>query len=345
MAHPLFTSRSLVLPALLSLLVAACDVPREPTVSRPIWAKPQTIRIAAVQMVAELGEVDRNLEHAERLVRSAFQQGADWVILPELFTSAIAFHPKMLDAAREHQGVVGGSFLARKGEHQYNTFALAFPDGRTFFHDKDEPTLWENCYYVGGDDDGVLKTPLGPIGVALCAEMFRTRTTRRMIERVGLVLAGSCWWTVPDNAPEAGQVLDRANGMILRRAPREIARMLGVPVVHASHAGRFEGYSLSDDATPYRSHYLGETQIVDASGRVLARMEYEDGEGVILADIEAGLLWTPTAPVPETLWVRPLPEWFKLKWEREAALGVQYYRSTTLPRLNGLAAGADARTE
>lgn len=311
-------------------------------------------------MEAELGEVDRNLEHAERLVRSAFQQGADWVILPEMFTSAIAFHPKMLDAARpadgrplelllslarEYQGVVGGSFIARRGKHQYNTFALVFPDGRTFFRDKDEPTLWENCYYVGGDDDGVLETPVGPIGVALCAEMFRTRTARRMIERVGLVLAGSCWWTVPDSAPEAGRVLDRANRAILRRAPREIARMLGVPVVHASHAGRFEGYNLSGGTTPYRSHYLGETQIVDGSGEVLARMEYEDGEGVILAEIEAGLLWSPTKPIPENRLIRPLPKGFNLKWEREAALGAQYYRSTTLPHLHGQATGQGTKTE
>ena len=336
------------------LLCAACDGSRERVVSKAIWPHPQTIRVAAIQMEAELGEVDRNLERAERLVRRAFEQGAQWVILPEFFSSAIAFHPKMLDAARpadgppldllvslarEYQGAVGGSFLARRGEHQYNTFALAFPDGRTVFHDKDEPTLWENCYYVAGSDDGVLDTPAGPVGLALCAEMFRTRTARRMAERVGLVLAGSCWWTVPDGAPEAGVEFDRGNRGILRRAPRELARTLGVPVVHASQAGGFEGYHFPSDTAPYRSHYLGETQIVDASGNVLARMAYEDGEGVILADIEAGLLWTPTAPIPERHWIQALPEWFDTKWEREGALGAQYYRSTTLPRLSAQSLG------
>jgi predicted amidohydrolase len=199
--------------------------------------------------------------------------------------------------------------------------------------------MWENCYYIAGDDDGVLDTPVGPVGVALCAEMFRSRTVRRMVERVGLVLAASCWWTVPEGGPEAGAFFDRNNRDLLRQAPSEIARALGVPVIHASQAGEFEAYNFPGEATPYRSHYLGETQIVDASGEVLARMADEDGEGVILADIEAGSLWMPTAPIPERHWIRPLPRWFDAKWMREGTLGAEYYRSTTQPRLSAQTPG------
>ena len=48
----------------------------------------QTIRAAAVQMQAVFGDVDANLEQVDHLVRRAFDEGADWVILPEFFTSA-----------------------------------------------------------------------------------------------------------------------------------------------------------------------------------------------------------------------------------------------------------------
>ena len=41
---------------------------------------------------------------AESLVREAFAKGARWVILPEFFTSAMAVHQKMLDAARPVDG-------------------------------------------------------------------------------------------------------------------------------------------------------------------------------------------------------------------------------------------------
>src|SRR5260370_24556324 len=95
----------------------------------------------------------------------------------------MAFHPKMLDAARQpegepmvmlrdlarqHQGVVGGSFIAMRGESAYNTFALAFPDGSVFFHDKEQPTMSENCYYTGGDHGGVLDTRAVGVGEWLC---------------------------------------------------------------------------------------------------------------------------------------------------------------------------------
>lgn len=55
------------------------------------------LRVAAVQMQPVLGDVDANLRSADMLIRRAFEQGAQWVILPEFFTSGVAFHPKMLD--------------------------------------------------------------------------------------------------------------------------------------------------------------------------------------------------------------------------------------------------------
>jgi predicted amidohydrolase len=56
------------------------------------------IRVAAIQMRARVSDVAGNLSHAESLVRDAFRRGADWVTLPEFFTSAGAFAPSMLSA-------------------------------------------------------------------------------------------------------------------------------------------------------------------------------------------------------------------------------------------------------
>ena len=60
------------------------------------------MKVAAVQMRAELGNVKSNLSTAEALVREAFRKGAKWVILPEFFPSAVAFAPNMLTAWRCH---------------------------------------------------------------------------------------------------------------------------------------------------------------------------------------------------------------------------------------------------
>jgi predicted amidohydrolase len=102
------------------------------------------LKVAAVQMRAEVGNVAKNLVAAERLVRGAFRNGAGLVVLPEFFPSAVSFAPSMLSAwrpldgdplqvmkrlAREHDGVVGGSFIANVGGDCYNSFLLVFPDG------------------------------------------------------------------------------------------------------------------------------------------------------------------------------------------------------------------------
>jgi predicted amidohydrolase len=272
------------------------------------------------------------------------------VILPEFFPSAVAFTPAMLSAlqplegpalelmrrlAREQDGVVGGSFIAQSGKDCFNSFLLVFPNGQYFRHDKDLPTMWENSYYMGGSDDGILDTPAGSVGVAMCWELIRSRTARRLLGRVDLVVGGSCWWDLrlpvsPRYAGDQAQLRD-----LLRNAPAHLARMLGVPVVHASHAGEFEGLTPGSESMPYVSRYLGETQITDGDGRVLARMTYEDGEGVITADITPGKVAGASAPIPENFWTGELPSMAAKAWEHLNLLGRQYYAATVRPILEG----------
>lgn len=308
------------------------------------------IRVAAVQMRAEVGSIARNLSSAEGLVHEAFRRGAQWVILPEFFPSAVAFTPAMLSAwqplegpalqlmrrlARKHDGVVGGSFIAKSGKDCFNSFLLVLPDGRYFRHDKDLPTMWENCYYVGGSDDGVLGTPAGSIGVAMCWELIRSRTARRLIGKVDLVVGGSCWWDM--RLPVPPQFISDQTRLIdlLRQAPGHLARMLGVPVIHASHAGDFEGLTPGNESKPYPSRYLGESQIADGRGQILAHMTYDDGEGVITADITPGRVAGVTSPIPEDFWTGELPPSAIKAWEYLNPLGQQYYATTFHPVVEG----------
>ncbi|ORW90253.1 hypothetical protein AWB92_20500 [Mycobacterium sp. IEC1808] len=309
-----------------------------------------TIRVAAIQMLAELGNVDVNLAMARRLVRVAFERGAKLVILPELFASGNAFSPDMasttraidgpparllLDLAREGNAVVGGSFLAWREGHVYNTFVLALPDGRTHRHDKDDPTFWENCYYVGGNDDGVLSTPQGNIGAALCWEFIRSRTAARLKGKVDIVVGGSGWWGGKDTGPADGPSAEFGLE-VMKAAPSRFAKMLGVPVVHAAHAGRFVGRSWPDSAESYPSRYLGEAQIVDGNGRILARMSREEGEGVITAEVKLGPVSDEPDAIPDTFWIAEFPEAVYRQWERDLQTGLQYYLSTTLPYVRGM---------
>lgn len=320
-----------------------------PGLARSASAPPARLRVAAIQMVPKLGDVAANLLQAETLAGEALDRGAQWVILPEMFTSGAAFHPDMLKAirpldgeparllsrlAREGRAVVGGSFLASRDGRVFNTFLLAHPDGTVGRHDKDRPTYWEACYYEGGSDDGVLDSPLGPVGAVLCWEAIRSGTARRLAGKVRMVVGGSTWWTLPDDAPPDSPL--RADNLkMLRESPPRLARMLGVPVVHASHAGPFQGFfspSLPDVA--YDSSYLGETMIVDARGNVLGRRSQADGAGVLLAEIEVREPVTPTEAIPGTYWIPPeLPEPWQDSWHRWLKSGARYYQEVTLPYL------------
>ena len=308
-----------------------------------------SIRVAAVQTCADVGAIAKNLSRVESLALEAFRRGAQWVIFPEFFPSAVAFTPSMLAAwqpldgtplqlmrklARAHDGVVGGSFIAKSGGECFNSFLLVFPDGQYYRHDKDLPTMWENCYYVGGSDDGLLDTPAGPVGVALCWELIRSQTARRLRGRVGLVVGGSCWWDLRFPVPPRYVEEQEKLIALLRQAPGSLARMLGVPVVHASHAGEFEGRTPGNESVPYVSRYLGETQIVDESGNVLARLAYEDGEGVITAEVTPQPDAHGLAPIPSAFWTAELPPVAQKAWDTVNDFGKQYYARTVRPLLN-----------
>lgn len=306
-------------------------------------------KVAAIQMQPKLGDVEANLAQAEHLVREAAGRGAEWIVLPEAFTSAAAFHEDTVRAirpldgapaqllrnlAREECVVVGGSFLAQDGDKVHNSFLLTFPNGTTYRHDKDFPSFWENCYSEGGHDDGVLEIPKGPVGVALCWEMLRSGTAKRLVGKVEMLLAGSTWWTLPEEAG-ADHPLRRVNLQMLRECAPRLARMLGVPVVHASHAGPFEGFDSPDlPDVAYKSAYLGETLITDAAGNLLARRGLEEGAGIVTADILLPGIPVPPERIPERVWLpKQMPREWMDSWDRWFARGEDYYRTVTLPYL------------
>lgn len=300
--------------------------------------------VAAVQMNVVLADVETNIKKAELLIDKAFLKGANMVILPEFFTSGVAFNPVMLKAAlpidgratelllnkaRQYNGIVGGSFLSIKSDgERYNTFVLAFPDGTYATHDKDIPTMWENCYYRGGNDPGIIDTPFGTFGAALCWEFIRTQTAQRLKSKIHLLIGGSCWWTVPDKTIPLPfkKKMERLNLDLMRSTPSKMARLLGVPVVHAAHAGNFEGFVPWLPKLRYRSYYLGETQIVDSCGNILSRLSREQGEDVISAQLrfEEPL---PSESIPKGFWVSKLHPMFKLIWYYQNFHGKRYYKA------------------
>lgn len=256
---------------------------------------------AAVQLEAVLGDIPANLAACERLADEAGRAGADVIALPEFFTTGIGFAPSLATAAlppdgaatelltalaHRHRALVGGSFLCRDPDgHVRNAYILAGPSGVLGRHDKDLPTMWENAFYTGGDDDGVLEAGEHTVGAAVCWELMRTQTARRMRGRVDLAMTGSGWWSIPRWRPHLlFDRLERNNTATARHAAASFAQYIGAPVVHAAHAG------VLDCAMPwlplrYRGHFEGATLIAAADGTIVAERRAEEGEGVVLGEI------------------------------------------------------------
>lgn len=210
------------------------------------------MKIAAVQMNTTFANVNENIAKAKKHLIHAKSQSAELVLFPEFFTSAIGFSEKMLEVAiqnkyvkniliqwaKEYQIIIGGSYIVFDGKNSYNLFSLAFPNGEIFEHKKDIPTQLENCYYTNGDENNILKTPIGNIGIALCWELIRYDTLKRMSGEADIVLSGSCWWDLPKDANLNREPLRQYNQNLALDAPVIFAKLLGVPVVHSNHCGQ-----------------------------------------------------------------------------------------------------------
>jgi len=329
----------------------------------PVTGPGRTLRAAAIQLEATLGDVAENLRRVERLVDEAAGKGARLIAVPEFFTTRIAFDPRVHEAvvpaarnpaltllkrlAKKHQCFIGGSFLVADGDQVRNRYHFVVPDGRVHVHDKDLPTMWENAFYGPADpgDDGAFSTALGGVGVAVCWELIRSQTVRRLMGRVDVVVTGTHWWTMPHNW---GTVVRRAlaplgqfNRYLSENAPIEFARRVGAPVLQASHCGRFGTHFQLvpgfDYSVPYETEFVGATQIVSGDGHVVAHRQAQEGPGVVIADVDLGAQ-KPVVPLSDRFWIPELPAFLRAYWHQQNACGKAYYRKEG--RQAGLAAAA-----
>jgi predicted amidohydrolase len=302
------------------------------------------VRVAAVQLEVALGDIERNLAASERLAREAARAGAELVALPEFFTTGVAFLPELADRALPPDGQatamltrvaaaegiwLGGSFLCRDADGEVrNAFLLAGPDGTLLGrHDKDLPTMWENAFYVGGNDDGVIETPAFVAGAAVCWEFMRTRTARRLAGRVDVVIGGSNWWSVPAWPPRAITArMERRNARTAFAAPVTFGRYVGAPVVHAAIAGSAQCAMPDFAGVRYSGHFEGGALVAAADGRLLALRRREEGSGLAIADVEVARV-APAEPIPDRYWLHrrgPLPA---LAWHTQRLHGRRWYRA------------------
>jgi predicted amidohydrolase len=224
------------------------------------------LTVAAIQMDARVGAVAANLAHAERLVDKAAAQGAQLVVLPELFSTGYEYTDRNFGLAEPLDGRTGtwivetarrlgvhlvGTFPARVEGQDYITALLAAPSGGRWIYRKMHVAFWENCYFARGPEPVVAATELGRIGLLICWDQVFAGLARAYQGRVDLLCIPSCppvyVGTLEDSKGRAlarlerlaslGKALDGVDWFT--RAQEIHARSAGVPLVYAARCGTF----------------------------------------------------------------------------------------------------------
>lgn len=168
------------------------------------------VRSAAIAMCQIRTEVDRRatFEQAETMIRRAAADGAEIVVLPEMFFCPYVTErfrefaepdggeacAAMADWARENRVVlVGGTFPERDGERLYNTCFVYDESGRRLakyrkthlfkINLKDGTAFRESDTFTAGGDLCVFDTRFGRLGLAICFDLRFPELFRALAER------------------------------------------------------------------------------------------------------------------------------------------------------------------
>ena len=164
----------------------------------------RNVTVAAVQMKCSKS-VEKNIAHAEELVRQAAAKGAEIVLLPELFERPYFCQERRYEnyeyaqtaeenpavrhfsrVAAELGIVIPVSFYEKEVNNTYNSVAVLDADGKNLgiyrkTHIPDDHYYQEKFYFTPGDTGfKVFDTRFGTIGVGICWDQWFPETARCM---------------------------------------------------------------------------------------------------------------------------------------------------------------------
>jgi predicted amidohydrolase len=183
----------------------------------------RSFRLALAQMPVVGGKPDLNLGCAEDCIARAAADGAEVVLLPEALDCGWCHESarseagaipdgvaclRLREAARKHAVHVCAGLIERAGDRLFNSAVLISPQGEMLLHHRKLNELeMAHPIYGLGDRLGVAETPLGAMGLMICADAFAPgQVISRTLGMMGAqIILSPCAWAVPpdhDNARE-----------------------------------------------------------------------------------------------------------------------------------------------
>lgn len=239
-----------------------------------------------------------NLARAKEAVRSAAAEGANVILLQELFETpyfcqdqdaahfalAAPFENnpvvlQMAELAREHGVVLPVSFFERAGKTYFNSLAMVDADGSVLglyrkSHIPTGPGYQEKFYFTPGDTGfRVWQTRYGALGCGICWDQWFPEAARAMaLEGAEALLYPTAIGSEPPPAPP----VDSRDQW--RRVMQGHAAANCMPVVASNRIGTETGHA--GEITFYGSSF-----IADPSGAIVAELG-RDEDGVTVASFD-----------------------------------------------------------
>lgn len=252
------------------------------------------VKVAALQFSCSR-DVQENINKAEKMVREAADNGANIILLPELFERQYFCQEKRYDyydyalpleknpavnrfkeVAKELGVVIPVSFYERDIDRLFNTVAMIDADGRVLgiyrkTHIPDDHFYQEKFYFTPGDTGfKVFDTRFGCIGVGICWDQWFPETARCMaVQGAEMLLYPTAIGSEP--------ILDVDSSGHWRRVMQGHAAANLMPVVAANHIGVETVEPCKENAGQSSSlDFYGCSFIADATGDIIASAKQEE---------------------------------------------------------------------
>lgn len=252
------------------------------------------VKVAALQFSCSK-DVQENINKAEKMVREAADNGANIILLPELFERQYFCQEKRYDyydyalpleknpavnrfkeVAKELGVVIPVSFYERDIDRLFNTVAMIDADGRVLgiyrkTHIPDDHFYQEKFYFTPGDTGfKVFDTRFGCIGVGICWDQWFPETARCMaVQGAEMLLYPTAIGSEP--------ILDVDSSGHWRRVMQGHAAANLMPVVAANRIGVETVEPCKENAGQSSSlDFYGCSFIADATGDIIASAKQEE---------------------------------------------------------------------
>ncbi len=259
----------------------------------------RTLCLAAVQTESQPGQITANHAHALPFIEMAVTQGAQLVVLPELFACGYIPNPSiwqygetlagptvtwLRETSRRLEIYLGAGFLEVDGADFFNSFALTDPAGKLLGCAR--KTRSEAYCFRYGAGRHVIETDLGTLGVGICADNHYSPFPALMARSdVDLLL-------MPHGSPMPHRTsrmiseadIEQGRDKVLGLATL-YAEALALPVVFVNAVGPLQPMMglLGRFITPEHFRLRGFSRIVDSDGVLLGALG--EAEGLLVANV------------------------------------------------------------